>query len=97
MAVFKIYSVPATRDYTDGIPFISMKIAVGRDNSTSPTRGFEATRLDQIKAEYEAQKKMITEPSVILVEKLSGRAPAGFNDWNASQFYAEPDESANAS
>lgn len=97
MAAFKIYSVPATRSYTDGIPFISVKIAVGSNNSTSPERGFEATRLDQIKAEYEAQKKMITEPSVIIVRKLSGRAPSGFKDWNAKQLYVEPTDVATAS
>lgn len=96
MAAFKIYSVPASRSFTDGVAFISVKIAVGASNFTSPMRGFEATRLDQVEAEYEAQKKLITEPSVIIVTKISGRAPSGFKDWSAKQFFVDPTEVSEA-
>lgn len=92
MAGFSIYSLPATQSYTDGIPFISVKIGVGVNNQTSQTRHFEATRLDQIEAECEIQKKMIAEPSVIMVRKTSGRAPKGFNDWNNQTLYFDPAE-----
>lgn len=94
MAQFVIYSVPASKSQTDGIEFITVKIAVGANNATSERRVFEATKLDQIKAEVETQKAMIGEPSVVMITKLSGRAPAGFNDWNSLSKYFDPNEQA---
>lgn len=97
MAMFSIYSLPAKIEYTDGVPFLSVKIGVGRNNQTSETRTFEATRLDQIKEQCEVQKKMIAEPSVIMVRKTSGRAPTGFKEWSKGSLYFDPAGAAKAS
>ena len=91
MARFLIYSQPATKSYTDGIPFITMTVSVGRDTSQD-RREFEATKLDQIKAEYEAQAAMAKIPCVVVVMKISGRAPGGFNDWSKITKFVDPAE-----
>lgn len=88
MAKFRISTRPAKRSYTDNIPFVT--VAFGRSIWEYNIREFEATKLEQIKEEVKNQEKMVKEPSVTLVKKISGRAPIGFNKWDEKWHFFEP-------
>lgn len=90
MATFQISTKDATESYTDGIPFITLKYGRGHENYN--VRVFEAKNLDQIKAEVVEQEKMAVRPSVTQVKKVEGRAPGGFNTWNACLHFFDPAE-----
>jgi len=78
MAIFKISTIPASKSYTDGIPFISM--VFGYNNELN-SRTFEAKKLSEVVSEVKHQESLATISSVTIVEKIQGRAPSGYNEW----------------
>lgn len=92
MARFRISTRKASKSYTDGVAFIT--VSFGVNYQAYNVREFEAKKLDEVIAEVKAQEEMAFEPSVTSIQKLEGRAPAGFNQWSEKTRFYDPSEAS---